>query len=128
VPLKASNAAVRVNFIASWEMGDDKRQHVSWVTDLPVSQRNVYRLMRGGRARWKMENETFNTVKNQGDSFAHTDGHGQQNLSVVLAPVRMVACLVEQTQQRCWALLQAVWAKLGSTRLLGERLRALCSD
>jgi hypothetical protein len=26
---------------------------------LRVSQRNVYHLMRGGRARWKMENETF---------------------------------------------------------------------
>src|SRR5438445_6928197 len=39
VPLNASNAAVRVNCIAYWEMGDDKRQHFSWVTDLPVSKR-----------------------------------------------------------------------------------------
>jgi len=33
------------------------------MTDLRVSQRNVYHLMRGGRARWKIENETFNTLK-----------------------------------------------------------------
>jgi hypothetical protein len=109
-------------------MGDDKRQHCSWVTDLPVSKRNVYRLMRGGRARWKIENETFNTLKNQGYSFEHNYGHGQQNLSVVFATVMMLAFLVEQTQQRCCALFQAVWAKLGSKRLLWERLRALFYD
>ena len=128
VPLNASNAAVRVNFIEYGEMGDDKRQHFSWVTDLPVSKRNVYRLMRGGRARWKIENETFNTLKNQGYSFEHNDGHGQQNLSVVFATVMMLAFLVDQTQQRCCALFQAVWAKLGSKRLLWERLRALFYD
>ena len=38
VPLNASNADVRVNFIEYWEMGDDKVQHFSWVTDLRVSQ------------------------------------------------------------------------------------------
>ena len=38
----------------------------------------------------------------------------------------MLAFLVDQTQQRCGALLQAVWAKLGSKHLLWERLRALC--
>jgi hypothetical protein len=128
VPLNASNAAVRVNCIEYWEMGDDKRQHFSWVTDLPVSKRNVYRLMRGGRARWKIENETFNTLKNQGYSFEHNYGHGQQNLSVVFATVMMLAFLVDQTQQRCCALFQAVWAKLGSKRLLWERLRALFYD
>src|SRR5437867_6976338 len=69
VPLNASNPDVRVNFIEYWEMGNDKVQHFSWVTDLRVSQRNVFRLMRGGRARWKIENETFNTLKNQGYNF-----------------------------------------------------------
>jgi len=37
----------------------------------------------------------------------------------------MLAFLVDQTQQLCCALLQAVWAKLGSKRLLWERMRAL---
>ena len=75
-----------------------------------------------------MENETCNTLKNQGDHFEHTDGHGTQHLSGVCAMVRMLAFVVDQTQQRCGALFQAVWAKLGSTRLLWERRRALCYD
>lgn len=128
VPLNASRADVRVNFIEYWEIGPDQVQHFSWVTDLRVSKRNVYQLMRGGRARWKIENETFNTLKNQGYNFEHNYGHGEQNLSVVLATLMMLAFLVDQSQQLCCALFRAVWAKLGSKRLLWERLRALFYD
>jgi hypothetical protein len=125
MPLHASNPHVRVNFIEYWESGPHKVQHFSWVTDLRVSTRNVYHLMRGGRARWKIENETFNTLKNQGYHFEHNYGHGEQHLSVVFAMLMMLAFLVDQAQQLCCALFQAVWAKLGSKRLLWERMRAL---
>jgi hypothetical protein len=125
LPLNASQAHVRVNFIEYWEIGDAKVQHFSWVTDVRVSTRNVYALMRGGRARWKIENETFNTLKNQGYHFEHNYGHGEQNLSVVFATLMRLAFLVDQTQQLCCALFRAVWTKLGSTRLLWERMRAL---
>ena len=128
VPLNASNVDVRVNFIEYWEVGDVKVQHFSWVTDLRVSTRNVFHLMRGGRARWKIENETFNTLKNQGYNFEHNYGHGEQHLAVVFAMLMMLAFLVDQTQQLCCALFQAVWAKLGSKRLLWERMRALFYD
>ena len=40
--------------------------------------------MRAGRARWKIENETFNTLKNQGYNFEHNYGHGYKNLSSVM--------------------------------------------
>jgi hypothetical protein len=125
VPLNASRADVRVNVSEYWEMGQDTVQHFSWVTDLRVSKRNVYQLMRGGRARWKIENETFNTLKNQGYNFEHNYGHGEQHLSVVFATLMMLAFLVDQTQQLCCALFRAVWAKLGSKRLVWEKMRAL---
>ena len=125
VPLNASNADMHVNFIEYWEVQDAKVQHCSWVTDVRVSTRNVYSLMRGGRARWKIENETFNTLKNQGYNFEHNYGHGTQNLSVVFATIMMLAFLVDQTQQLCCALFRAVWTKLGSKRLLWERMRGL---
>jgi len=66
--------------------------------------------------------------KNQGDNFEHNYGHGEQNLSVVFALLMMLAFLVDQAQQLCCALFQAVWAKLGSKRLLWERMRALFYD
>ena len=81
--------------------------------------------MRGGRARWKIENETCNTLKNQGSNFEHNSGHGEQHLSVVFAVLMMLAFVVDQAQQLCCALFQAVWATLGSKRLRWERMRAL---
>lgn len=128
MPLNESRSDVRVNFIEYWEVSQNKVQHFSWVTDFRVNKSNVYQLMRGGRARWKIENETFNTLKNQGYNFEHNYGHGEQNLSVVLATLMMLAFLVDQTQQLCCALFQAVWGKLGSKRLLWERMRALFLD
>ena len=128
VSLHASHADVRVNFIEYWEQRGDQVPHVSWVTDLWVRKRTVFHLMRGGRARWKIDNETCKTLKNQGYNFEHNYGHGMQHLSVVFAVVMMLAFLVDQTQQRCCALFQAVGAKRGSKRLLWERMRALFYD
>ena len=64
-------------------------------------------------------------LKNQGYNLEHNYGHGTQHLSVVFATIMMLAFVVDQTQQLCCALFRAVWAKLGSKRLLWERMRAL---
>jgi hypothetical protein len=66
-------------------MGQDKVQHCSGVTDIRGSQRNGSPRMRGGRARWKLANETCKTLKNQGYNFAHPYGQGEPHLSVVFA-------------------------------------------
>jgi Transposase DDE domain len=125
VPLNESHPDLRVNFLECWEWEKDKEQHFSWVTDLRVNKGTVYQLMRGGRARWRIENATFNTLKNQGYHFEHNYGHGYQYLSVVFAVLMMLAFLVDQVQQLCCPLFQAVWAKLGSKRRLWEKMRAL---
>jgi hypothetical protein len=128
VPLNEANVDLRVNFLECWEWDRDQGQHFSWVTDLRVNKGTVYQLMRGGRARWRIENETFNTLKNQGYHFEHNYGHGYQHLSVVFAVLMMLAFLVDQVQQLCCPLFQAVWAKLGSKRRLWEKMRALFYD
>ena len=129
MPLNASHPDLRVNFFECWEtMADGKVQHFSWITDLRVNKGTVYQLMRGARARWRIENETFNTLKNQGYHFEHNFGHGYQHLSVVFATLMMLAFLVDQIQQLCCPLFQAAWAKWGSKRLLWEKMRALFYD
>jgi hypothetical protein len=125
VPLNASHPDLRVNFLECWEWNQDQVQHFSWITDLRVNKGTVYQLMRGGRARWRIENETFNTLKNQGYHFEHNYGHGYQYLSVVFAVLMMLAFFVDQVQQLCCPLFQAAWAKWGSKRLLWEKMRAL---
>lgn len=125
VPLNASHQDVLVNFIEYWEIKGDKVQHFCWITDLTVSKLNVFELMRGGRARWKIENETFNTLKNQGYNFEHNYGHGQQNLSVNFALLMMLAFLVDQVQQLAFPLFQAVLKKERSRKRLWQHMRAL---
>lgn len=125
VLLNESNQDVLVNFLEYWEIGSKKTQHFTWITDFTISQANAYPLMRGGRARWKIENETFNTLKNQDYHFEHNFGHGENNLSVVFALLMMLAFAVDQAQQLACPLFQAAWHKNRSKRALWEKMRAL---
>lgn len=124
MPLNESKASLWVNFIECWETVKGKVQHFSWITDLRVNKGTVYRIMQGARARWRIENETCNTLKNQGYHFEHNFGHGYEHLSVVFAEFMMLAFLVDQVQQLCCPLFQAAWATWGSKRLLWEKMRA----
>jgi len=95
LPLNKSNADLRVNFLQCTEYAADGsvRRRLSWVTDLTITCDNARHLVRGGRARWKIENETFSTLKNQEYHFEHNFGHGQHNLSVVMAMLMMLPML-----------------------------------
>ena len=81
--------------------------------------------MRGGRTRWKIENETLNTLKNQDYHLEHNYGHGQQYLSLVFVLLMMLAFLVDQVQQLASSLFQAVLKKEGSRKRLWDHMRAL---
>jgi Transposase DDE domain len=123
-PLNESNPDELVNVLEYWEIHPDgKVQHFSWITDFLLIPENVRDIMRGGRARWKIENETFNTLKNQGYHLEHNYGHGEQNLSVVLALLMMLAFLVDQVQQLCCPLFQAAWNKMKTKCHLWEEIR-----
>ncbi len=126
LPLNESNQDLLVNFLQYSEYDSDGEpvKLFSWVTDFTLTKQNAYHLMRGGRARWKIENETFNTLKNQGYQFEHNFGHGEQNLSVVFAMLMMLAFLVDQIEQLCCPLFRATWQRFGSKRLLWDNLRS----
>ena len=85
VPINASNQDMSVNFLEYREVTPNGTKHFSQVTDFTVTKKNAYQIMRGGRARWKIENETFNTLKNQGYHFEHNYGLGKKNQSLIFA-------------------------------------------
>lgn len=126
VPLNESNPDLRVDFLEYNEYNAEGKRvkHFTWITDMHINLRNAWLFARGGRARWRIENETFNTLKNQGYHYEHNFGHGQKHLSVVFAMVMMLAFLVDQAQQLCCPLFGAVWQKLGSKRALWDNLRS----
>jgi hypothetical protein len=125
VPLNGSNQDLLVNFLEYWQTERDDVTYFSWVTDFTITVENAYQLMRGARTRWKIENETFNTLKNQGYHFEHNYGLGHKYLSTNFILLMMLAFLVDQTQQLCCTLFQSVWKKLGSKRSLWEQMRGM---
>ncbi len=125
MPLNATNQDVRVNFVEYWQIKNGKTLHFGWVTDLAVTTENVFQIMRGGRVRWKIENETFNTLKNQGYHFEHNFGHGQKYLSTVFTMAMMLAFLVDQIQQLACPLFQAIEQKKRTRISIWEEMRHL---
>jgi hypothetical protein len=125
-PLNDTHEDFAVNFLEYEEISKKgKVQRFTWVTDIPLNANNVYQIMRGGRARWKVENETFNTLKNQGYHFEHNFGHGYKHLSTVMAMLMFLAFLIDQAQETCCESFQKALRKMGRKSYLWERLRSL---
>ncbi len=106
--LNFANLDIGVGFLEYWETTTwvnrkgklkEIKYHFSWITDFEINDTNIMQLMRGGRARWKIENETFNTLKNQGYDLEHNFGHGNKNLSVVFAYLMFLVFLFDQLQE-----------------------------
>jgi hypothetical protein len=128
VPLNESNTDIRVDFLEVFEPRfPNGERSFAWIVDPVLGLRRdlAEAFMWAGRSRWKIENETFNTLKNQGYQFEHNFGHGHQNLSVVLAMLMMLAFLVDQTQQLCCPLFTAALEECKSKRALWERIREI---
>jgi hypothetical protein len=127
VPLNDSKDAPLVNFLeckATEVNGKRVTEKIfTWVTDHEITKNNVYLIMQGGRARWKIENETFNTLKNQGYQFEHNFGHGKKNLMTVFAFLMLLAFLIDQIQEAACGLFQAALQKMISRRALWDKIR-----
>ena len=126
LPLNESNQDLLVNVLqySEYNAEGERIKVFTWVTDLKITKRNAPKLVRGGRCRWKIENETFNTLKNQGYHYEHSYGHGKLNLSVIFALLMMLAFLLDQVQQHCCPLFRAVWQKLESKKAVWDNLRS----
>jgi len=126
IALNKSNADVRVNFLEYMQTDPKGKETVfSWVTNIQITKNNIFALMKGGRARWKIENETFNTLKNLGYNFEHNYGHGKKYLSTILCFLMLLAFLIDQVQGIACNLFQAVKKRAGTFRTLWEDTRAL---
>jgi len=101
LPLNDTHPDMEVNVLECLEKTKDKETRFCWITDLPLTQETLIPIAKGGRARWRIENETFNTLKNQGYQFEHNFGHGNKNLSTVFAYLMFQVLLIDQVLQFC---------------------------
>jgi hypothetical protein len=92
-PLRDGKDALMVNWIGV-AIADAKGKLTysgAFVTSLPVTRANVAALAACARARWKIENESFNVLKNNGYHLEHNFGHGKQHLATTFAAMNLLA-------------------------------------
>jgi hypothetical protein len=83
----------------------------------------VVELVLGGRARWKIENETFNTLKNQGYHIEHNFGHGSQHLSLNFFVLNLLAFFIHQILELCDLNYQYCRSRFSSRQEYWNNLR-----
>ena len=96
----------------------------AWVTDLVPTTDNIVQLVRAARARWKIENEGFNTLKNQGYHLKHNFGHGDRHLSEALFVVNLLAFFMHQIFELVDGLYQRVRTFFSSRRAFWDEARS----
>ena len=127
VPLRDSADALKVNWF-SVEMFDAKGKrtyHNSFVTDLPVMAGNVAELAACGRARWKIENETFNVLKCGGYNLEHNFGHGKDTLASVMVVLNLLAFAYHTLAALAVSAWRAAVVAKGATYRFFEHLRTI---
>ncbi|MCK5882956.1 MAG: transposase [Bacteriovoracaceae bacterium] len=150
VPLNDSNSDLQVNFLELVERVEKKVERIehdesgiatvtydwiiegkdttfSWVTDIELDEKNALSIMQAGRKRWSIENETFNTLKNQGYNFEHCYGHGKDNLATNFALLMMLAFLVDQVQELSCSTFQKTLVKMGTKKRLWSEIQSFFS-
>jgi hypothetical protein len=127
VPLRASEDALSVNWF-SIEIRDAKGKRTyynSFVTDLPVTADTVAELAACGRARWKIENETFNVLKSNGYNLEHNFGHGKKTLASILVTLNLLAFALHTVSQLCVLAWRTALAARGARYRFFEHLRTI---
>lgn len=125
VPLNGNKNTLWVNYFEYWLVDGGKvTYHNSWVTDFRVGEGNVGELVRIGRCRWKIENETFNTLKNLGYHIEHNFGHGEKHLSINFLLLNLLAFFTHQIFELTDPLYQECRRAFGSRRNLWDHLRS----
>jgi len=127
VPLRDGKDALIVNWF-SVEIQDGKGRrtyHNSFVTDVPVSAETIAELAACGRARWKIENETFNVLKTGGYNLEHNFGHGKETLANLFVTLNLLAFSFHAVAQIAVLAWRNAVAARGASYRFFEHLRII---
>jgi len=127
VPLRDGKDALPVNFV---EVSVTDRQsgkqlyHNAFITNRQLTNETMPLIVDSGRARWKIENENNNALKTKGYYFEHNYGHGENNLSMVLTTLILIAFLFHTLFSLFWQPYIHILARIKRVRLF-ESIRVL---
>jgi hypothetical protein len=106
------------------------QQYFSWLTPLTVNRKTVVEIaQKGGRARWKMENEGFNRQKNGGMNLEHVYSIDPDNWKAYYLLLQ-IAFIIRQLLERGSLLRRLAdelgrpfWKLFGSLKNVARRLQ-----
>jgi len=127
LPIRDGAHALRVNWleIVISPPGAKATYRASFVTNLDVNRDNVAELAHCARARWKIENESFNVLKRHGYHLEHNFGHGNDTLASVLVALNLLAFALHSACELVETLWQQARGRLGTRHRLFEHLRTV---
>ena len=124
--LNGQNQDLQVNYLEYMEVDPNTAEVIyfnSWITDLPITEENALEMVGVARTRWKIENETFNTLKNQGYHLEHNYGHGTKYLATNFAILTFLAFLTDQIAQCLDIAFQKALEICKTKKALWEKVR-----
>lgn len=127
VPLRDSADALKVTWVSMEILNAaGKRTYFnSFVTDLVVTVANVAEVAACGRARWKIENETFNVLKTGDYHLEHNFGHGKESLASVLVSLNLLAFAFHAAAMLTVLAWKEAMDKRGAAYRFFEHLRTI---
>ena len=129
VPLRDGEDALKVNWLEIEILNPrgEVTYRNSFITNLAISANNVAELAACGRARWKIENETFNVLETGGYHIEHNFGHGKQHLASILVTLNLLAFAFHTTCDIADELWRAAREKIGPRRPFFNHLGSITS-
>ena len=104
-----------------YESREDKQTRFLWLTNFKVNKNNITKIARGGRLRWKIENEGFNVQKNRGFNLEHP--YSQNETSMVnFYLLLQIAYIISQIMEKGSLLKDKILKDFGSVTKLFEQL------
>lgn len=129
MPLTEGADALKVNWcqLTITDAQGEVLYRNSYITDWALSADNVAGLVAAGRARWKIENENNNVLKNRGYHLEHNFGHGHDHLSSLLATMNLLAFGLHTLLELADEDYRLIRATVGARRRFFQHLEALTS-
>ena len=127
LPIRDGDDALRVNWLEIVSARPDGKvtYRGAFATSLPIDRGNVAELADCARARWKIENETFNVLKQHGYHLEHNFGHGKDTLAGVLVVLNLIAFALHAACELAESQWQQARQRLGARVRLFEHLRTI---
>lgn len=108
---------------------DGQQQYFAWLTALPVGKKTVEEIaQKGGRDRWKVENEGFNRQKNSGLNLEHVYSIDPEKWKIYYVLLQIAFILVQLLERGSLLrrlaseLGRPVWKLFGSLKNVARRL------